>query len=490
LQRPSLPHSQLVIIIGRPDAMEDRDMRRRNLEVPVVAGFAILAGLLAFGMVSSILQLESLANAQMGRMRADEKEIAQVERLRWKSELIVSSGRAHLISGDPALLAELQESKRQFNEIIRTLGLGAHDVDLEVRAERAARNFVGAQERLFDQAQSRIRNRKQLVRRYEADLLPFQTQFGDAVARLVEYKEAAGTERYEEAGRLRAQLTVRLYGLLAVLLLVSFFVAWHFSRLLGRSFRHEQDSLEAARKALASRDELMGMVAHDLRNPLSAITLGAALMRKETDLARVQQQSDSIVNVAMRMDHLIKTMLEVATIEAGKFSVTPERCSVDDLLRETADMFSALAASKQVQIEQMLKEPGLAVRVDRERVLQVLSNLVGNALKFTPPGGHVTVDAEQQGATVRFAVRDTGPGIAPENLLRVFDRFWKEERGGKKGTGLGLFIAKGIVDAHGGCIWVESDLGQGARFCFTLPIAEPTTHQVRPGKHEARQPAA
>jgi CHASE3 domain sensor protein len=186
LQRPSLPHSLLVIIIGRPDAMKDRDMRRRNLEVTVVAGFAILAGLLAFGMVSSILQLESLANAQMGRMRADEKEIAQVERLRWKSELIVSSGRAHLISGDPALLAELQESKRHFNEIIRTLGLGAHDVDLEVRAERAARNFVGAQERLFDQAQSRIRNRSQLVRRYEADLLPFQTQFGDAVRVFVE----------------------------------------------------------------------------------------------------------------------------------------------------------------------------------------------------------------------------------------------------------------------------------------------------------------
>jgi signal transduction histidine kinase len=104
-------------------------------------------------------------------------------------------------------------------------------------------------------------------------------------------------------------------------------------------------------------------------------------------------------------------------------------------------------------------------------VLQVLSNLVGNALKFAPHGGRVTVTAERDGAMLRFAVRDTGPGIPPENLSRVFDRFWMKGAPGKQGTGLGLFIAKGIVEAHGGRIWVESEPGRGTRFDFTLPLA-------------------
>jgi signal transduction histidine kinase len=130
-----------------------------------------------------------------------------------------------------------------------------------------------------------------------------------------------------------------------------------------------------------------------------------------------------------------------------------------------------------VRLEQSVADAGLAVLADRERVFQVLSNLVGNALKFTPSGGRVSLSVEQQGATVRFAVCDTGPGIPPVSLPRVFDRFWTETPG-KKGTGLGLFIAKGIVDAHGGRIWVESELGHGATFAFTLPLVDPGTQQV------------
>ena len=161
-------------------------------------------------------------------------------------------------------------------------------------------------------------------------------------------------------------------------------------------------------------------------------------------------------------------------------------CTIEDLLRETMEMFANLATSKQVRLEQMVKTPGLAVAADHERVLQVFSNLVGNALKFTPQDGCVTIAAEPQGAMVRFAVVDTGPGIAPEHLPRIFDRFWKKETSGTKGTGFGLFIAKGIVDAHGGRIWVESRLGQGTAFYFTLPLAERAASQVSNEPHHAR----
>ncbi|HEY8947074.1 MAG TPA: HAMP domain-containing sensor histidine kinase, partial [Polyangiaceae bacterium] len=229
--------------------------------------------------------------------------------------------------------------------------------------------------------------------------------------------------------------------------------------------------LQAARKAVAARDELMGIVAHDLRNPLGAISLKAALIKKTADSDRTRQQAASIENVARRMAYLITTMLDVATLEAGRFTVKVAPCAVKDLLRETAEVFGPLAASKQTHFEQSAKESDLVLLADRERVLQVLSNLIGNALKFTPPGGRVTLSSERQGERVCFEVHDTGTGIISDKLPRVFERFWTETPG-KKGTGLGLFIAKGIVDAHGGRIWVESEPGRGTQFFFTLPLAK------------------
>jgi len=243
-------------------------------------------------------------------------------------------------------------------------------------------------------------------------------------------------------------------------------------------------ALETARKAVAARDELMAIVAHDLRNPLGAITMQAELLRNSADSDRTRQRAESIDKVAMRMEYLIKTMLDVATLEAGRFTVNVACCPVADLLRGTTDMFGALAASKQVRFEQSAKEPGLALLVDRERVIQVLSNIIGNALKFTPPGGRVTLSVERQGTMALFGVRDTGPGIPAGNVPRVFERFWTETPG-KKGTGLGLFIAKGIVSAHGGRIWVESKMGHGTVFFFTLPIAEVAAEDVDSARADA-----
>jgi signal transduction histidine kinase len=459
----------------------------RDLEITALAGFSVLVVLLAVGMTFSILRFEAEAGAQVLRIRAEEKQISLVERLRWFAELIVSDGRGYLFAGEPSLLARVQESKSHF---VLTLGsvrgqeLTPREQTLAREADRAADSFIRVQQELLD-ARQQADDSRELARRFETELLPSSGELDRSLSKLVEHKEVALAESYASAKRARAHLAERLYGLLGVLVVAAVGVAWNFSQRLGRAFRSEHEALESARKALEARDELMGIVAHDLRNPLGAITIKAALLQKGADLDRTKKQAESIANIAKRMEYLIRTMLDVTTMEAGRFSVSVARCSVADLIGEAAATFDALAASKQVRFEQLAKESGLMLLADRERVLQVLSNLIGNALKFTPPGGRVMLSVQRQPTMVRFEVLDTGPGITAENLPRVFDRFWTEAPG-KKGTGLGLFIAKGIVDAHGGSIWAESDRGCGARFFFTLPIAEPIPGEVPRPEGDAR----
>jgi signal transduction histidine kinase len=445
---------------------------RRSFETTAVVGFATLALLLVFGMAFSIQRLATNADAQIERIRAEEDEITNVERLGWTADVIVSSGRGYLLSGEPALLARVQASRQRFSETVaalRAATLSPSGDALVDDVEHAADAFTRAQQKLIE-ARQLADDPREFARRFEVELLPLSSALDRALARLVDYTEAVMREHYAVAKEERDRLTTRLYGLLAGLVVAATGIGAYFARRLGRSRETQRVALEAARKAVAARDELMGVVAHDLRNPLGAITLKATLMRKGVQPERTRQHAESIENVAKRMERLISTMLDVTTLEAGRFTVNVARCALADLLQETAEVFDSLAASKQVRFEQVAKEPELALLADRERVLQVLSNLIGNALKFTPPGGNVTLSVEREGPMVRFGVLDTGPGIASENLPSVFDRFWRETRA-QKGTGLGLFIAKGIIDAHGGRIWVESDVGRGTRFFFTLPIA-------------------
>lgn len=455
---------------------------RSRFEAKARVGYAVLTLLLTAGMAFSVRRFSSVADAQIARLRAEEHEITLVERLRWNCELAVVSGRGYLSSGDDRLLKSAQDSMARFDANVRSLRrqtLGPTALQLVEEAEQAARKFMRVREELFKaRRQARSEDASPLVRRLDEELLPLRRELDDALARLVEHKEDGLTEQYDKARADLEQLEVRLYTLLGSLVLAGFGIAWYFTKRLGGSYDHVREAREAARKAVAARDELMGIVAHDLRNPLGAITLKAALLRKTSDSERVRHHAESIEHVGKRMEHLIRTMLDVTTMEASKFSVTPAPCAVDDLLRETLEVFGPLAESRQVRLDQSVKEPGLVIRAERERVLQVLSNLLGNALKFTPQGGRVTLSVHREGAMACFAVADTGPGIPRENLPSIFERFWKDEAPGKKGTGLGLYIAKGIIDAHNGRIWVESELGRGARFYFALPLEEPVGREA------------
>ncbi|WP_255415215.1 sensor histidine kinase KdpD [Vitiosangium sp. GDMCC 1.1324] len=250
-----------------------------------------------------------------------------------------------------------------------------------------------------------------------------------------------------------------------------------FARGLGRlaSLAVENArSYQSARRATRARDDVLGIVAHDLRSPLNSIILSAQALQRwkgnaAADTPRAADALGTIVSSVRRMNRLIDDLLDVARMDAGQLSIRPSPQPTETLLREVIE--AARPQAEEVHLVLELPEVLPPVLADRDRLLQVFSNLLGNALKFTPPGGEVKVSARVEGGTICFQVHDTGPGIAPEALMHIFERFWQADRRDRRGSGLGLSIAKGLVDAHGGRIWVESEPGHGSTFLFTMPVA-------------------
>jgi PAS domain S-box-containing protein len=231
---------------------------------------------------------------------------------------------------------------------------------------------------------------------------------------------------------------------------------------------------ERARQAVRARDEVVAVVSHDLRNPLNAVLLASTILSDMGDPERLEprdrRQIDVIRRAAEQMTSLTQDLLEVSALESGSVTVTPRACAPATLLT-AAEMFAPEAEEKGIVLRTAAPDDLPRVSADYGRVLQVFGNLVGNAVKFTPAGGTVEVGAARAAEYVRFWVRDTGPGIEREHLPRLFDRFWQARRGRNSGAGLGLAIVRGIVEAHGGQVWAESEPGSGSTFHFTLRIA-------------------
>jgi signal transduction histidine kinase len=241
----------------------------------------------------------------------------------------------------------------------------------------------------------------------------------------------------------------------------------------NQSLGQARDEAEEASRA---REEMLAVVAHDLRNPLNVVMMTTALFA-ETDLSgeKRSQLLGVMRRAASRMNRLIEDLLDVVRQEAGQMRLELAEVSVPSLVAQTAEMFQDTAAERGISLHVLECSPSLQVMGDSERIMQVLSNLVGNALKFVPRGGSIVLQCAVKDSDAVFSVTDTGPGIPREDLEKLFEKFWQRRRTDKRGVGLGLSIARGIVEAHGGRIWADSTVGLGSTFSFTIPaVIEPT----------------
>jgi signal transduction histidine kinase len=242
-------------------------------------------------------------------------------------------------------------------------------------------------------------------------------------------------------------------------------------RELARAYREEREAHILAEEATRAREEIISVVSHDLRNPLGSIMMGASTLLNveggERNM-RVRTTADRIHRQAERMARLIEDLVDFAGIQAGKLALAPSSHEPATILETTREIFGPLAEERGLRLETELRADLPRIRCDSDRAVQVLSNLVSNALKVTPKGGEIAIGVQPREREIVFYVRDSGPGIAAEELPNLFERYWRGKQSSYRGAGLGLSIARGIVDAHGGRIWAESQVGAGSVFYFSL----------------------
>lgn len=245
---------------------------------------------------------------------------------------------------------------------------------------------------------------------------------------------------------------------------------------LASQYRQLQESEALLREAVQAREDVLAVVSHDVRNFLQAIKSGVQLLSKKPEKlsedvkAAIHGRLTSTVDL---MSRVIADLLDMANIRNGQIAVAPKTEDVDAVLREACAVHEPLAEAKGIRLSTRSLTQGQLVHCDRERILQVLSNLLGNAIKFCRREDEIEISTLLHKDLVQVSVRDTGPGIAEQDLPLVFDPYWSGAKDRRNGTGLGLYITKRIIEAHFTQIWIESELGRGTTVHFTLQRVAP-----------------
>jgi signal transduction histidine kinase len=271
------------------------------------------------------------------------------------------------------------------------------------------------------------------------------------------------TEAFTPSRRVRELALFLLFSMAAVSL-AFLLIFQHRARLIAANTLYQ--------KAVQARDDTMAVVSHDLKNPINTILLRAHIMLQmleDGEIGRVKENLILQQRTARHMNQLIGDLTDVAKIQAGRFSIDRRECTVKQAVEPAVERVRLLARESGIHFEWKIAPDLPAISADPDRITQVMDNLLGNALKFTPAGGRITVEAKLAERDLLISVADTGPGIPEAALSRIFEPFWQVQKT-RSGMGLGLFIAKTLVISHGGKMWVQSTVGQGTTFYFTLPV--------------------
>ena len=429
--------------------------------VPPVALLLVLSGLL-FWQVGHLLELTE----HVDRSTEVIAKGNDLFRLFVQQE---ASLRGYLLTGDATLLDPYRTAHAQVGAELQTLeALVAQTPEQVARLERLHDEYAGWEVRAEQARRMRaddgqdpetLQDRYARMRRLRAQMTAFldaehamHTAYTAAVHRQVRFDAGLGT---------------------AVVLLLVAGLSLTSRRGLLRVKATYDRAIADERSARRALEDLLAAVSHDLRSPLSVIVMNNALTLKNAPSGEpgdpVRRRAGVVQRAAERMDRLIQDLLSASRIEAGRLSLELRSHDVLGIVSDAEELFAPIAAQRSIHLSSEVPEGPCPLRCDRDRLLQVVSNLVDNALKFTPEGGTVTVTLRCLDDAVLLAVADTGPGIHTEQLPHIFEKHWSGRGKARADAGLGLYIVKGIVTAHGGTIQVDTKPGAGTTFSIALP---------------------
>lgn len=439
----------------------------------LIVGIGALIGVMLFCAAMSIATLwtssEEVTEAT-ARM-IDETEVGQ--RISVGATRLVAASRGYLLTGDERDGIAVAAIERELENVLDELYATGNPI---VLAESASvRVAVKQYARAVEQAAVRRRattDAREIEWLVEQSIAPSRQAVRDAVRRLT-YSERFRLHRLSEESGHRLRVTgAILVGGCSAGAVIGLVLAFAVSRRLSGAYAREHEAARAAEQAAAARKEVLEMVSHDLRSPLQSITLGIDVLRaRHGELP----QLTTIEHAAEHVQRLVEDLLDASQAETTGLGLECSQVPARALLEATEELFASRAAQAEVNIRLGACSDDV-ITVDRSRILQVLANLVANALSFTPRGGEIVLAATRGERAIKFTVKDTGPGIAEADRARLFDAF-EQGREGRRGkqtrrgsVGLGLYIARNLVRAHGGRIDVDSTLGAGSTFWFELPL--------------------
>ena len=451
----------------------------RNIYFNIFLTLIVLLGFIVF----AILSLDKIVEEKNNLVSVHAEELILAQKLNYEISRQLAAIPIYALSGDESVLVSLDSNRKDVANVLGMLKKRAND---QKEKEQLNEIFL-AEKNIHATAKVGVMmSRSGATARELSDYFNSLRPLNDSrsLLSLLESLVDNKTTEFKNAKIEDAKLSKRVLITLGVVSIICIIFAAFISSLIVKNIKQKKLNEEKMAYISNARKEIVDTVSHDLKNPLSSIKLGLQYIERKIFRNSGSLDEDlskrilTILRSVDKMDKMISNLLDHTKLEAGKLVLESIDCELAGFTKEVVEQFRAVAESKNIKLSLELEQTGKVIFCDQTRVEQVLSNIIGNAIKFTPAGGEIHVMMSFKEDYVVISIRDSGHGMSKDQLEHIFDRYWQVPGTSKQGNGLGLAIAKIVVETHQGKIWAESELGKGSTFYFSLPVDSSRLRQL------------